>query len=267
MQPMLGRIFFIIVGTTFMVACSATQVTPVAGEVTISKLDGMQLHCVPAGKFNMGNDNGWAGQKPVHEVDLDAFWIDDTEVNNHMYAMCVKAGACLVPQNESSYTRERYFIDAQFANYPAIYVSWQDVDTYCKWSGRALPSEAQWEKAARGADDRLYPWGNQPPNKNLLNNFNVSFLENTVQVGSYPQGEGPYGTLDMNGNVWEWTADWFTPYPDGDPSAKENYGQIYRVLRSGSFVDAADATTRYANNPELRMHDIGFRCVLSASFP
>ena len=265
MQSMLSRISFIILATTFMMACSATQATPLAGEVTISKIDGMQLHYVPAGKFNMGNDNGWAGQKPAHEVDLDAFWIDETEVTTRMYALCVQAGACLPPQNESSYTRERYFIDAQYANYPVIYVSWEDANAYCKWAGRALPSEAQWEKAARGTDGRLYPWGNQVPEKDLLNNFDVSFLEDTVQVGSYPQGASPYGALDLSGNLWEWTADWFTPYPGGDPKATENYGQTYRVLRGGSFVDAANATTRYANDPDLKMHDIGFRCLLSVS--
>jgi serine/threonine-protein kinase len=267
MQSRLGRIFIIALGTTFMMACSATQATPVAGEVTISKIDGMRLHYVPAGKLNMGNDNGWAGQKPAHEVDLDAFWIDETEVTNRMYALCVQTGACLPPQNESSYTREMYYTDAQYADYPVIYVSWQDSNAYCKWAGRVLPSEAQWEKAARGSDGRLYPWGNQPPNQNLLNNVNVSFLDDTMQVGSYPQGASPYGALDMAGNVWEWTAEWFNPYPGGDISASEYYGQIFRVLRGGSFVDAADATTRYANDPELRMHDIGFRCVLSATFP
>jgi formylglycine-generating enzyme required for sulfatase activity len=98
-----------------------------------------------------------------------------------------------------------------------------------------------------------------------LNNFDVSFLEDTMQVGSHPQGASPYGALDMAGNVWEWTAEWFNPYPDGDLSASEYYGQIFRVLRGGSFVDAADATTRYGNYSELRMHDIGFRCVLLAS--
>ncbi|MBI3150496.1 MAG: SUMF1/EgtB/PvdO family nonheme iron enzyme [Chloroflexi bacterium] len=227
----------------------------------------MRLHYVPAGTFIMGNDNGWAGQKPAHEVNLDAFWIDETEVTNHMYALCVQAGVCQPPQNESSYTREKYYPDPQYANYPVIYVSWQNANAYCAWAGRALPMEAQWEKAARGTDERLYPWGNQPPNQNLLNNFDVSFLDDTVQVGSYPQGVSPYGALDMAGNAWEWTADWFNSYPGGDLSASENYGQTYRVLRGGSFVDAADATTRYPNDPELRNYDIGFRCVFSASFP
>ena len=260
-------LFVIIFIASICMACSNTQVAPFAGETIISEIDGMRLHYVPTGKFIMGNDDGWAAQKPAHEVELDAFWVDETEVTNHMFAQCVKADACLPPQNESSYMRERYYLDMQYADYPVIYVSWQDANNYCTWAGRALPSEAEWEKAARGTDGRLYPWGNLPPNKDLLNNFNVSSLEDTVQVGSHPKGASPYGALDLAGNVWEWTADWFNPYPGGDLDASEYYGQIFRVMRGGSFVDAADATTRYGNNPELRMHDIGFRCVLSATLP
>ncbi len=267
MQAIIDRFCFIVFSISLLIACSNTPAPPVAGEVTISKIDGMRLHYVPAGTFIMGNDNGWAGQKPAHKVNLDSFWIDETEVTNRMYALCVQAGDCLPPQNESSYTHEKYYLDPQYANYPVIYVSWQNANAYCAWAGRALPMEAQWEKAARGTDERLYPWGNQPPNQNLLNNFDVSFLDDTVQVGSYPQGVSPYGALDMAGNAWEWTADWFNSYPGGDLSASENYGQTYRVLRGGSFVDAADATTRYPNDPELRNYDIGFRCVFSASFP
>jgi formylglycine-generating enzyme required for sulfatase activity len=210
----------------------------------------------------MGSDAGWPAQGPTHEVRLDAYWIDETEVTNRMYALCVEAGGCTAPGDLSSYTRERYFLDAAYADFPVLHRSWQDADGYCSWAGRALPTEAQWEKAARGTDGRLYPWGDQPPNEGLLNSFDVSFLEDTVEVGSYSLGASPYGALDMAGNVWEWTADWFNPYPGGDPAASDSYGQVYRVMRGGSFVDPADATTRYANDPELRMHDIGFRCAL-----
>lgn len=259
------RYCLLALGAIFLAACSAAQPLPSAGNVSVSEKDGMRLRYVPAGAFMMGNDQGWAAQKPAREVDLDAFWIDETEVTNRMYALCVKAGACAAPADLSSYTRGRYYLDAEYADYPVIHVAWQDAHGYCAWAGRALPVEAQWEKAARGADARLYPWGDQPPGQNLLNNFDVSFLEDTVQVGSYPQGAGPYGALDMAGNVWEWTADWFDVYPGGDPAASESYGQIYKVLRGGSFVDAADATTRYGNNPDLQMHDIGFRCAIPDS--
>jgi formylglycine-generating enzyme required for sulfatase activity len=213
----------------------------------------------------MGNDEGWAGRKPAHDVALDAFWIDETEVTNRMYALCVAAGPCRPPEGISSYTHDQYYVDPQYGDFPVVYVSWEDASVYCSWAGRVLPTEEQWEKAARGPDGRLYPWGNDPPAQNLLNNFDVTFLEDTVEVGSYPEGASPYGALDMAGNVWEWTADWFQPYPGGDPHASENFGQTYRVLRGGSFVDPADATVRYHNFPDLRNYDIGFRCALRAA--
>ncbi len=253
-----------IVLVAFVQASCSNIEQHVAGEVEVSDKDGMRLHYVPAGEFVMGNDAGWAAQKPEHEVDLEAYWIDETEITNQMYGRCVQAGGCAAPSDVSSYTRDQYYPQAAFADYPVVHVSWADADRYCRWAGRSLPSEAQWEKAARGTDRRLYPWGNSAPGKELLNNFDVSFLEDTVEVGSYPEGVSPYGALDMAGNVWEWTADWFIPYPGGDPAASESYGQVYRLMRGGSFVDAADATTRYANDPTLRLYDYGFRCVLAA---
>jgi formylglycine-generating enzyme required for sulfatase activity len=265
MQSSLFTKLLMVLGAGLLASCATAQPTPAAGDVAVSEKDGMRVHYVPAGTFTMGNDQGWAGQKPAHEVSLPAFWVDETEVTNRMYALCVKAGACAAPQNLSSYTRDGYYSDAGYADYPVLYVSWDDAQAYCTWAGRALPSEAQWEKAARGTDGRLYPWGDEPPRKDLLNNFDVSFLEDTVQVGSYPQGASPYGALDMAGNAWEWTADWFDVYPGGDPGASENFGQTYRVLRGGSFVDAADATSRYHNFPDLRDYAIGFRCVLPGS--
>ena len=137
-----------------MMACSATQALPVAGEVTISNIDGMRLHYVPAGKFNMGNDNGWAGQKPAHEVDLDAFWIDETEVTNRMYALCVQAGACLPPQN-GVHTRAKGTSLIRSMPITQSFMSLGKMLMPIAYGlERALPSEAQWEKAARGNDDR-----------------------------------------------------------------------------------------------------------------
>ena len=262
---MRARIRSLTLACSLLASCSSVRLPPAAGEVTVSDKDGMRLHYVPAGVFTMGHDDAWEGQKPAHEVALDAFWVDETEVTNRMYALCAQAGDCRPPEDITSYTRDQYYLDAQYAEYPVVRVSWRDANDYCRWAGRSLPSEAQWEKAARGTDRRLYPWGNQSPDQDLLNNSAVSFLEDTVQVGSYPTGTSPYGALDVAGNVWEWTADWFDAYPGGDPQASENFGKTYRVLRGGSFVDAADATTRYHNYPELRNYDIGFRCVLTAS--
>lgn len=245
--------------------CTSPQL-PALGEVAVSPKDGMRLLYVPAGPFAMGTDSGWDSAKPAHEVNLDPFWIDETEVTNRMYSLCVEEAACAPPAELSSYTRDHYFSDPSTADFPVLHVAWEDAQKYCLWAERSLPTEAQWEKAARGADGRLYPWGNNAPSADLLNSFAVTFLEDTVQVGSYPRGASPYGALDMAGNVWEWTADYISPYPGGDPSALD-YDQGYRVLRGGSFVDPADATTRYGNSAELRMHDIGFRCALQAQLP
>jgi len=257
-------IVFVTIASSALAACSTSPRFPDPGGVEISPIDGARLLFVPAGTLAMGNEDGWAGQKPVHDVPLESFWIDESEVTNRMYTLCVEQGSCPPPVEKTSYTRDPYYEDPTYEHFPVIHVSWEDAIAYCRWAGRRLPTEAEWEMAARGTDGRLYPWGDQTPASNLLNNFDVSFLEDTVEVGSHPEGASPFGALDMAGNVWEWTADWFRPYPGGDPAASESYGEIYRVLRGGSFVDAADATTRYPNDPALQTHDIGFRCAAPA---
>ncbi len=264
MLALRNLILFVAIASSPLAACSVFPRAPDPGVVEISPKDGARLHYVPAGTLEMGNDDGWAGQKPVHNVPLEAFWIDETEVTNRMYALCVEEDSCRLPVEKTSYSRDPYYQGPTYAHFPVIHVSWEDASAYCRWAGRRLPTEAEWEMAARGTDGRLYPWGNQAPTSELLNNFNVSFLEDTVKVGSHPGGASPFGALDMAGNVWEWTADWFKPYPGGEPAASDSFGEIYRVLRGGSFVDAADATTRYPNDPALQMHDIGFRCAASA---
>lgn len=170
---------------------------------------------VPAGEFTMGSDNGDADEKPVHTVPLDAFWIDQTEVTNAMYARCVQAGACNSPGSVGSFTRDGYYGDSEFDNYPVIYVSWNDANAYCSWADRRLPTEAEWEKAARGENALVYPWGNNFDGTRV--NFcdkNCSFdwadkasddgYADTATAGSYSNGASPYGALDMAGNVWNW---------------------------------------------------------------
>ena len=243
------------------------------GQSWTSPLDGMTLVCVPAGDFLMGSTdadgNAYGDEMPQHTVYLDAYWIDQTEVTNARYARCVAAGACQAPESTQSRTRYSYYGNLQYADYPVIEVSWDDAVDYCAWAGRQLPSEAQWEKAARGTDGRIYPWGNQAPNANLLNYFHN--LGDTTAAGSYPDGASPYGALDMAGNVWEWTADWYdsdyyssrtTWRNPAGPSSGDN-----RVLRGGSwnfyysgYVRAAD---RGRDTPDDRYFYRGFRCRLS----
>ena len=170
----------------------------------VSETDGMVLVYVPAGEFRMGSagsdSQAQDNEKPQHTVYLDAFWMDRTEVTNALYALCVKAGACQPPLSVNYSWRESYYGNSQYDGYPVVYVSWKDAAAYCEWAGRWLPTEAEWEKAARGTDGRLYPWGNAEPDANRLNfNGNVD----ARAVGSYPSGASPYGALDMAGNVWE----------------------------------------------------------------
>ena len=182
------------------------------GSTIISNNDGMKLLYVPAGNFLMGSTdadpNAQPNEKPQHAVYLDAFWIDQTDVTNAMYSKCVNAGVCNQPTELNSSTYSNYYGNSEFDNYPVMNITWYMANTYCKWVGRQLPTEAQWEKVARGTDGRMYPWGSTAPDTTLLN-YNPDGGDTTA-VGSYPKGVSPYGALDMAGNVWQWVADWYS---------------------------------------------------------
>ena len=234
----------------------------------ISSIDGMELVYIPSGEFTMGataNDpNAGEFEKPEHLVYLSVYWIDRTEVTNAMYEQCVRAGACEAPGKIGSKTRESYFSDPQYMNYPVIYVSWEDAAAYCAWADRRLPTEAEWEKAARGKDKRLYPWGNGNPNGRLANFGGL--IGDTNQVGGYPAGASPYGVLDMAGNVAEWVADWFNDQYYSKSVYKNPAGPIsgeFRIMRGGSWFNQASSlrtTFRLWNYPDLQSETVGFRC-------
>jgi formylglycine-generating enzyme required for sulfatase activity len=226
--------------------------------------DGMTLLYVPAGEFTMGSNDGSDDEKPVHTVNLDAYWIDQTEVTNAMYAKCVEAGACQPPSHTDSSTRSSYYDNSDFDDYPVIHVDWNQAGSYCEWAGRRLPTEAEWEKAARGADARTYPWGNNDPTADLLNfNGNVG---DTTKVGKYPGGAGPYGAYDMAGNVWEWVNDWYDSLYYEHSSSLNPTGSStgeYRVLRGSSWnlnYSSARSTFRYWSKPSSSHYLVGFRC-------
>jgi formylglycine-generating enzyme required for sulfatase activity len=229
---------------------------------TMTGSDGMTLLYVPAGEFTMGSDAGHNNEKPVHTVYLDAFWIDQTEVTNDMYKICVGSGKCAKPSSLDYYG---------FTNYPVVYVNWNDAAAYCGWAGRRLPTEAEWEKAARGTDGRTYPWGDELPNNNLLN-YNRPTLGDIAEVGSYPSGVSPYGAYDMAGNVWEWVNDWYgkTYYQSSSPSNPlgPESGE-YRVIRGGAWNDvgsSARVTYRNWNVPADEYYSsVGFRCANDTS--
>jgi formylglycine-generating enzyme required for sulfatase activity/uncharacterized caspase-like protein len=238
------------------------------GSTMFSDKDGMILFYVPAGEFRMGSDSGDADEKPVHTVTLDAFWIDQTKVTNAMYAKCVNEGKCDPPSSINSSTRDSYYGNADYDNYPVIYVDWNMAKTYCEWADRRLPTEAEWEKAARGESGRTYPWGNEAPNNNLLN-YNRGYLGDTTEVGKYPDGASPYGALDMAGNVWEWVADWYDNSYYGKSQTLNPPGPISgadRVLRGGTWSgndNGVRSALRSSSDPSDRFYAIGFRCASS----
>lgn len=234
---------------------------------TMTGKDGMTLLYVPAGKFTMGSINGDSDEIPVHTVSLDAYWIDRTEVTNIMYAKCVENRGC----NEPSFIEppiSNYYWNLEFENYPVIYVSWNDADNYCFWANRRLPTEAEWEKAARGTDARTFPWGEGIDCSNA--NFD-NCLGMFEEVGKYPMGASPYGAYDMAGNVWEWVSDWYseTYYsmsPPSNPLGPE-IGQFH-VLRGGAYFNPDDivrSTSREKSGQVPATEAVGFRCAMSAS--
>lgn len=252
------------------------------GDTWLHPIDEMTLVYVPEGQFVMGSMPESPGadetEQPQHTVDLAAFWVDQTEVTNGMYALCVLEGGCTPPFLTYTLTRQVYYEDLSFAEYPVVNVTWLQAVDYCSWAGRRLPTEAEWEKAARGTDARLYPWGNETPTCELLRFGNPgpgqpSCEEDTAEVGTFTQGASPYGVMDMSGNVWEWTADWYAPdaYQSGpiENPAGPSGGET-KVLRGGAFNDGAAtvrATNRHHTAPDNPSYFIGFRCALSAVTP
>jgi formylglycine-generating enzyme required for sulfatase activity len=235
---------------------------------------GVEMALVPAGEYTMGSDISDPDSIPYHKVDLDAFYIDRYEVTNARYAECVEKGACIQPLQTASSNPKKYYGDPDFDNYPVNYVSWEMSKMYCEWRGAQLPSEAQWEKAARGGLERKQsPWGDELYNCNPGANNGASFYSctNDIQpVGLY--GPNGYGLYDMVGNVWEWVSDWFSgrAYFESLPSPAVNpLGPdvgYYRVLRGGSSVSYYPLiANRRQSEPEKTDNYVGFRCARDAN--
>ncbi|NJN80734.1 MAG: formylglycine-generating enzyme family protein [Anaerolineales bacterium] len=213
----------------------------------------------------MGNDaSNKLDEKPEMQLYLDAFWIDQTEVTNAMYARCVDANQCDTPASASSYTRSNYFRNSEFRNYPVIYVSWDNALAYCLWAGRKLPTEAEWEKAARGTASHNYPWGDAFPKVTLLN-YDQG-VGDTTEVSKYPNGKSIYGAFDMAGNVWEWVSSLHQPYPYIPEDGREDlHSSESRVMRGGSWLVGSNevrVTNRGKGSPTFTNFSVGFRCSL-----
>jgi formylglycine-generating enzyme required for sulfatase activity/tRNA A-37 threonylcarbamoyl transferase component Bud32 len=253
-----------------------------AGDTWTRPADGMVMVYVPGGEFEMGSDDesvdsalqlcneysgdcergGFEDEQPVHTVALDSFWIDQTEVTSAQYRGCVEAEVCEAPSERKSHTRDEYYGNSAYDDYPVITVSWHQAWAYCEWAGARLPTEAEWEYAARGPDSPEYPWGDSLPSDTLANC--CGYVGDTTRVGSYPDGASWCGALDMAGNVWEWGADWYGDYlserqvsPTGSSSGE------FRLLRGGSWLISqsnARCAFRYGNLQDSWNDDIGFRC-------
>ena len=203
--------------------------------------DEMVMVYVPKGEFEMGSSEGHDDEQPVHTVALDGFWIDRTEATNAQYRRCVEAGDCETPGFMCM-----EFTDEAKTNHPMACVDWFGAEAYCVWAGARLPTEAEWEYAARGPEGFKYPWGDDEPNDTLLNyDDNVG---DTTDVGSYPDGVSWCGALDMAGNAIEWVADWYVgdyyaASPSRNPTGPSS-GE-YKGQRGGPWSDIGVVASTY----------------------
>jgi serine/threonine protein kinase/formylglycine-generating enzyme required for sulfatase activity len=225
---------------------------------------------IPAGEFTMGTDgSGDVGSRPAHKVSIDAFYIDKYEVTNAAYDACVYAVECRRPLQTGSATRNTYFNNEVFANHPVIYVDWKMAKAYCEWRGARLPTEAEWEKAARGMnDERIYPWGDTEKDCSLGNFHGCT--GDTSPVDQYEGGESVFGVYGMSGNVWEWTSTLSDLYPyDASDGREDPDARGERIARGGAWRafggngENAQVDTRLELDPGYAGLYVGIRCVLS----
>jgi serine/threonine-protein kinase len=276
-----------------------TESAPIVDESPKIGVDGMELIFIPGGEFVMGwkgadatiaNGPGPTADFMEFPVTVDDFWMDKFEVTNAQYRLCVAAGSCepTYPYNIPPQGIE-YYTSTEYDQYPVAGVTWYMARDYCTWVGRRLPTEAEWERAARGTDGRKYVWGNEPYSEELANmcdkdcptsvrgdianpNFDDGF-PGPAPVGSYPKGASPYGVMDMAGNMWEWTSTAEMPYPyDANDGRESQYDIAYnekwpeRILRGGPWNGGyayLRASFRYRAVAIYKNMNMGFRCAYS----
>lgn len=262
--------------------------------VVTREIDGMPMRYVPGGTFTMGaaDDDFLAGvdEKPQHQVTLSGFYMDQFEVSVAQYAAFLNEIGdyeracgnvdCTLPRSRVGFTSRlldedlgdgtiQYVPETGYSNHPANHISWYGAQSYCEFVGGRLPTEAEWEYAARGKDGRVYPWGNSPPD-NTRAVFNSESYNDLLPVDAQPDGASPFGIYAMAGSMWEWTADWYDEdsYERGNtrnPTGPE--AGLTRVIRGGSwpFNNGADrlrASNRHSLDPEFISATMGFRCVV-----
>jgi formylglycine-generating enzyme required for sulfatase activity len=274
---------------TQTVTSTAGATQPENGSTRVSEIDQMEQVYVPSGEFIMGSNDIEAKvtleggraypEIPVNTVYLDGYWIDKYEVTTSQYALCVEAGVCQPPYLSSSETRPKYYGNPEYANYPVIWVNWHMARAYCEWAGRRLPTEAEWEKAARGTDGRKYPWGNEPVSgeranfcdvncpRTIANELYDDGYADTSPVGNYPAGASPYGAMDMSGNVWEWIGTLIRDYPYDPNDGREDLdANGERVWRGGPWSNGywwMRSAVRYRSIPSYWYVNLGIRCASS----
>ena len=229
---------------------------------------GQQLLEVRDGAFMMGSNYGESDERPPRKIEMDTYYIFRDEVTNAQYAACVAAGVCNAPAYTDSAVQPSYYGNHAFDTYPMINVDWNMADTYCRWIGGSLPTEAQWEKAARGRNGIPYPWGDYQPEGKA--NYDGT---DPKTVGSYTEWSSPNDAQDMAGNVAEWVNDWYAAsayQTNASVNPKGPDTGVSKVVRGGSYLteDKKDirASARDSADPSLVYLYIGFRCVSNNSF-
>jgi formylglycine-generating enzyme required for sulfatase activity len=227
-----------------------------------------EMATIPAGNFIMGEDYVKKAVGPKHKAFLEEYKIDRFDVTNRQYEEFVKKTGRKPPKH---WIEKRVLIEKK--DHPVTFVSWFDAEAYCEWKGKRLPTEMEWEKAARGVDGRIFPWGNEFVRENA--NVYMLGIGDTTPVGQFEKGKSPFSVYDMAGNVFQWTFDWFKPYPNNQHLDNPNYGETHKVLRGGSFYDCSyykcgpsfQAFNRIALLPKTVSVSIGFRCAKRLSDP
>ncbi|MED5580315.1 MAG: formylglycine-generating enzyme family protein [Nitrospinota bacterium] len=280
----------------FLLLISSLSYSLVSAEPKVKKSlsDGSFLVFIPSGSFVIGSNNGDGDERPKRQIYVNSFWIDQHELSVGKFARFViqtrhqttaerkgwswvwdsslKKGKGWWRKEKGVNWKKPQGISSDWKkmpDQPVSHVTWFDADSYCKWAGRELPTEAQWERAARGDEERMFPWGNERNAKNANLKGTKDGFDGVSPVGSFPQGASVFGVLDMSGNVWEWVSDWYasTHYqkmklknPSGPLKGKK---KVIRGASWGSKLLWSRVSNRYSRNRNYRNNKIGFRCVLN----
>ena len=259
--------------------CTGSLVVALAPQAKSAAADSKDVRGmvrVPAGVFLMGSDDGPGDEQPQHQVELAEFFIDRTKVTNSAFALFLDAVGPRGPRGENYFDVDdndarirrrdgRWRADAGHEDHPVVEASWPGALAYCNWLGKRLPTEAEWEKAARGTDGRKYPWGSEAPDRTRAH-FGAGWND-LRPVGSFAKGASPYGALDMAGNGWEWVSSAYRPYPYRADDGREDLTteQVRGTRGGGHDSRAAELTASHrgrhvSRNPRGGHHNIRFRC-------